>query len=300
MEDGATEPRVCANCKTPLQGEYCHHCGQRDKDYLRNVLGLVADFVQELSEWDSRFWRSLVPLMFRPGFLSNEWVAGRRMHYVSPVRLYIFISIAFFLVFAMVTDEGMFQVGAEPDAVEEAAGPRVEIDDDDISVDIPFLSETERERVKAQIIKLKNDPRLAFRQAMSLAPQMMFLLMPVFAFVLKVLYLFSRRYYTEHLLLAIHTHSFMFLSFLALFALSGLGAWAQDADAPLRWIGVPVAVLTVAAWIWIPTYLFLAQKRFYRQGWFMTSIKYFLTGFIYFFMLVFALAGLGIATILTA
>ncbi len=150
-----------------MQGEYCHNCGQRDKDYLRNVLGLVADFVQELSEWDSRFWRSLFPLMFRPGFLSNEWVAGRRMHYVSPVRLYIFVSIAFFLVFAMVTDEGMVQFSPSPDVVEEGVDPSGEIDDDDISVDLPLLSEAQRERVKAQIIKLKNDPRLA-----ASAPQM--------------------------------------------------------------------------------------------------------------------------------
>ena len=95
----------CDNCYTLLQGDFCHQCGQEKKSYIRNVSGVVTEFFGEFSNWDTRVWRTLVPLWFRPGFLSRRYVDGHRVPYVPPLRLYLFTSIITFLIFAKLVPE---------------------------------------------------------------------------------------------------------------------------------------------------------------------------------------------------
>lgn len=82
----------CANCGTPLAGPYCSRCGQHVADYHRSVWRFVVDFLDNTFSWDSRFLRTLVPLFRQPGFLTKEFMAGRRVHYVHPLRLFLFTS----------------------------------------------------------------------------------------------------------------------------------------------------------------------------------------------------------------
>ena len=304
-------PRSCANCRALLTGEYCHQCGQESNIGLRNALRMFGEGVAETFEWDSRVRRTLGPLLFRPAYLSTEWVEGRRARYVRPVRLYLFVSVIFFIVFSVVTDfdtealrDGLsVDVSTEEAAVAAdaaaAEAPKRRDWIEDMQIDLPFFDEADKEEFKDRLERLADNPDLLVDQARSLAPQMMFVLLPLFAFILKVLYLFARRYYAEHLVLALHTHSFLFISFITLVALDGIRGWAAEQVAA-SWVGIPAGWLTAALWVWIPVYLFLAQRRFYRQGWFMTTIKYLLTGFLYFMMVNFALVGLLVVSVMTA
>ena len=122
-------------------------------------------------------------------------------------------------------------------------------------------------------------------------PQTMFVMIPVFALLLKLFYLFRRRLYMEHLIVALHSHAFLFVSLMAGVLVSALGAWiiphANWAASPFRW-------LEWAIFIWVLIYLFLMQKRVYRQSWPMTTVKYIAIGWCYvwivFWCLLFALA----------
>ncbi|WP_139043550.1 hypothetical protein [Idiomarina sp. A28L] len=115
---------------------------------------------------------------------------------------------------------------------------------------------------------------------------------PIFALFLKLMYIGSKRYYIEHVVLALHTHAFMLISLLAILAINlfhsslvkyGISSWLTW---PLPWV---VNVL----WIWLPVYLFLAQKRFYRQSVLVTFIKYSITALFYILLLISAaVAGL--------
>lgn len=95
--DAAAAEAVCANCGTGLAGRYCHRCGQEGaaasvgSGYLRKVL---ADAVSI----DGKALRSLRDLVFRPGFLTREYVAGRRVRHTEPVQLYLLAAAVFFLV----------------------------------------------------------------------------------------------------------------------------------------------------------------------------------------------------------
>lgn len=112
----------------------------------------------------------------------------------------------------------------------------------------------------------------------SAAPTVLFVLLPLFALLLKIFYVFKHRLYMEHLIVAMHSHAFLMLSMLALVALAVLRGLLKPHGA---WIAIPLDLLTAAAWIWMFVYLWLMQKRVYRQGWFMTTFKYWWIGFCY-------------------
>jgi hypothetical protein len=88
---------TCKNCGTPLPGEYCPKCGQRDFDFDRSFREIVDQVAESFWSWDSKLFRGVVGLLFRPGFLTSEYLAGRRASQVPPLRFYLFVSILFFL-----------------------------------------------------------------------------------------------------------------------------------------------------------------------------------------------------------
>jgi hypothetical protein len=89
---------VCANCHSALAGEYCAVCGQRHEPHVHTVAHFAGEALESVSHADSRLWRTLWYLLARPGFLTREFFAGRRVRYLPPFRLYLVISLMFFLV----------------------------------------------------------------------------------------------------------------------------------------------------------------------------------------------------------
>src|SRR6476659_866039 len=132
VEPTSPEPRACQNCGTAMLGEYCHACGQPIKGMIRPLSSMLHDVADTILNIDSRIFRTLGPLYLRPGYLTNEYFAGRRMRYVTPFRLYFFLSvIAFFAAqFALgdinmndaVISDGGQEIGAAqtPEEVEKA------------------------------------------------------------------------------------------------------------------------------------------------------------------------------------
>lgn len=139
---------------------------------------------------------------------------------------------------------------------------------------------------------LRTDPKRVVSAFFGVIPQTLFVLMPLFALMLKFFYIFKRRYYTEHLIVALHSHAFLALGMLLL-ALLGLAqlTWPST-TAVLHW---PIVGIL---W-WIPIYLLLMQKRVYRQNWFMTLLKFSIIGTCYSVLITIAIvvaATLALAT----
>jgi hypothetical protein len=88
----------CLNCDAKLAGSYCQDCGQRARDLRRPIWDLLRDFVHETFDIDGRFTRSLGPFFRRPGQLTLAYNSGRRLQYISPVRLFLFATLIFFVV----------------------------------------------------------------------------------------------------------------------------------------------------------------------------------------------------------
>ena len=90
----------CLNCGRPAPEKFCPHCGQETRERRAPFRELAREFFDHLS-LDSKLPRSLVPLLFRPGRLTEAYLAGQRASYVSPLRMYVFVSLIFFLVFSL-------------------------------------------------------------------------------------------------------------------------------------------------------------------------------------------------------
>ncbi len=88
----AAASSACANCGTPLTGPFCAQCGQHIADYHRSVWRFVTDFLDNTFCWDNKLLRTLGPLFRQPGGLTLEFMAGRRVRYVHPLRLFLFTS----------------------------------------------------------------------------------------------------------------------------------------------------------------------------------------------------------------
>lgn len=95
----------CLNCNAEVQGRYCHICGQENVDTYETAWHLVTHFFQDITHYDGKFISTIRYLVTKPGFLTKEYINGRRASYLSPVRMYIFSSALFFLIFFFVSEQ---------------------------------------------------------------------------------------------------------------------------------------------------------------------------------------------------
>src|SRR4029078_1863472 len=89
----------CLNCCATVQGRYCHICGQENVEPKETFWHMFIHFFYDITHFDSKFFETVKDLVFKPGFLSKEYVKGKRASYLHPVRMYVFTSAMFFLVF---------------------------------------------------------------------------------------------------------------------------------------------------------------------------------------------------------
>src|SRR6202047_2066626 len=86
----------CENCGAELTGRYCSQCGQPAIDYRRSFRHVIIDILDSFLNWDSKVFATIGLLIVRPWQLTNEFVAGKRVRYLHPLRLYLPASIFFF------------------------------------------------------------------------------------------------------------------------------------------------------------------------------------------------------------
>lgn len=89
----------CLNCGTTVVGRYCHVCGQENLEPKENLWHLTSHFFNDITHFDGKFFTTLKDIILKPGFLSKEYMLGKRTSYLNPVRMYIFTSAIFFLIF---------------------------------------------------------------------------------------------------------------------------------------------------------------------------------------------------------
>jgi hypothetical protein len=108
---GSVSTENCLNCGEVLTGQHCAHCGQRASVRVISLWSMLTDLVGDLVDWDSRVWRTLRPLAFKPGWLTQQFLIGRRAAFTPPFRMYLILSLVFFLV-ASFDDPGQaIQIG---------------------------------------------------------------------------------------------------------------------------------------------------------------------------------------------
>src|SRR5881275_2981138 len=343
----------CENCGAQLRGHWCAQCGQAAIDYRRSFRHVIVDVLDSFLNWDSKFFATIGLLIVKPWRLTNEFLAGKRVRYLHPLRLYLLASILFF--FAV--NYGAKGLRLEPGKISEknrtaiAAAVAEKRDETEAELDKENLSAEERKKAQDALDYLTKPspaatptaeeqpsptitptaspsesgkrsygpvnerPFLVFdadtksstpferwlearakekmgehgtKMGLFIAtlfsnlPYMMLCCVPLFAFVLKVLYIRRHTFYIDHLVYALHIHTFLYTGvMLIVLATMGLNRIAPPALA--GWI---IALL----WILFIVQIFLSIRRVYRQGWFMSTLKFFVGGFVYMIVLFLALA----------
>lgn len=248
MTGAAAGPVVtCPNCGRAFRGRFCPDCGQEDQDFRRPLREVAREFLGDFLAFDARLWRTLAPLIARPGRLTRDFLEGRRVRYVPPLRLYVFAGFVYFTVMAL-TGGGPFAPrisSGGQSAVAGVSGVQIEA--------TPGPGTQAEGRFLSQVDKAARDRRAFSRSLIGALSYAHFLLMPVFALLLKAFY--RRRYYAEHLIFSLHFHAFVLLPGAAVVAL--LALLPIDPRGPVAQTGVLAWFLAVAA------YLYLALRRVY-------------------------------------
>jgi len=333
----------CMNCGMDLQGPFCHFCGQPDKNFMRFFPVLMRELLEDFLDFDSRFMRTIKPLLFKPGKLTRDYLDGKRFRYVPPLRLYIFSSITFFFLAAILAgnsiqissdadDEGIatsgIQINAEdqeklnqalekldPELAAEIESGIKEIEDDDDSIQfndepwdretnpliVPFLPDWINDWINDEIAEspqkgeeIEANPNLITDKIFELLPATMFVLLPIVALLFKFWYLFAKKYYVEHLIFALHNHSFVFVILLLMILLNSFAGW-RDPTEEGAWTSA-ATFINVVLGAWIPVYMLVSLKRVYQQGWALTILKYCCIGLSYLSLLLMATAFVAIAS----
>jgi len=309
---GDTPEGQCENCGALLYGSYCSECGQKAADRVVPIWHMLNEALEAVIELDMRVVHTLPKFLFLPGRLTKEYIDGRRKRYIRPFRLYLFTTFVLFTVLAFTTGQSFRfpfdppTTPAQADTVQ--AGSAVGMDTtaaasapsffgtpeqrdewakalrenpDAVNVqigDAETQSQLERLlRVKAA--KAVQNPNDFIESMIDRGPYVMFLMLPVFAFLLKLLYIRRGRLYVEHLIFSLHLHAFAFVAFT-------VGILLGETDVP--WLH------TAAGWIEASPllYLVLAMAHVYDQGFIKSTLKAFLLLIIYPIILGFGLVGL--------
>lgn len=156
--DSPTPVGVCSNCGTKLAGPVCHSCGQTADSFHRPVWDLIMEVLDGLLGIEGRLWRTVPPLVFRPGWLTRQYLSGVRARFVLPFRLYLTASVLFFLLMFSVNN---FQPDSAPEidpviveetqkgldqAQEELEGMREELESAGIPSGVAAMMEEQAQR----------------------------------------------------------------------------------------------------------------------------------------------------------
>jgi hypothetical protein len=275
---------LCPNCGKTLKHDdnFCPNCGQANHDLRIPVKHLFMEALEGIIHFDSKSFRTIGLLLFKPGCLTNEFKAGKRMSYVPPIRLYIFLSFIFFLSLSLLS--GKHHTGAVTRSTEaDTTQTTLNISFYNInSAELRGLNDSQIDSLMQvrgikqtglnvymarQVARLNGERRSEFNHRLfSGISYMMFVLMPIFAWLLYLLFRKRAEYYIDCLVFSVHYHAFAFLLFTFYLILGRLF------DTELLILILPVIM---------GLYCYLGLRMVFRESWWRTVVKTFLAGILH-------------------
>jgi Protein of unknown function (DUF3667) len=256
------ESTACYNCKAPLTGPFCAACGQKAQSLNPSAHDLLHDITHEMLHVDGRIFRSVQRLLFSPGFLTREQFEGRRARWISPLRLYLIFSVIYFGVTAV--GGGSVRVDVKGGTDQETAQELQRLG---------FGSEAEMQEAVAHA-------------RATWVPRTMFLVVPLFAWLVQLVSRRTGRNYPQHLMFALHVHAAWF------------GAGATAALAAMTKIPIIGAVFGPISVVYGTAYLVLAFRRAYAIPTGTALLRAAIVGFAYFIVTVAAVMAIVLPVIL--
>ena len=258
----ATSPSACLNCGAALTGGYCARCGQKAVNPDPTLKGFLHETTHELTHWDGKIPATLKTLFLRPGVLTVDLLEGRRARWLTPLRVYLICSLAFFGGRVLLDEMGLR-------TLREMA--RVTLEQEDRIPGGPLTAE-QRERIAqaplGRILGVERleraiaDSKRLNREFDAVIPRAVFILLPLFALLTNVAWRKVQPRYPAHLYLALHIHAALFGALFLFSIIAGL--LRSDGAALVAWL------VFVCYSIW---YGLTSFRRVFREAWPNTLLK---------------------------
>ena len=270
---------LCRNCGAFLAGEFCQACGQkRFVESDRRFGHLFHQFLASATDLDGRFWRTIRALAFQPGLLSREYFDGRRARWISPVSLFLAVSVVYFVAPSLGGDLTLqFNQQVSGQVRQLALGPDESLTAQQLASTGQWYSPATARWIEKRVRQRDDaaraasagasgysyrDYRLAYdAKANDVSKALVILHVPVAALALILMFARQRRYYAEHFVFALHYLSFWMLALQVVLQLNNLlnllPAALRPPDAAYDWL-----MRTL-----LPAYAVLAVRRAYSTGW---------------------------------
>lgn len=297
----------CQNCGHTVEKNYCPNCGQKNTETRQSFWHLFTHFIEDLTHYDGAFWKTIKYLLFRPAKLTKEYLEGKRMAYVPPVKLYIFISfVTFFVPAIMPSPEENIDIESSEENTElHEEKSSLEYKEDiwtpDFTIDntfkmynpIAYSSLREMDSIEAlkpdslklvgfeyarakNLIKLykHNTPEEVGDKFLEAAPKniskAIFFYMPIFAFWLWLFHGKKRWYFFDHGIFTLHYFSFLLLTSTIIVVLIKTIGLVNDNSG----ITQSVLVWTILGILcWQIYYFYRGHRKMYRERWIINSFK---------------------------
>lgn len=258
----------CVTCHAVIGGEYCSNCGEKQigqKDY--SVKAFFKHAFGEITNIDAKFYQSFKLLFFKPGFLTQEYLAGRRKPYLKPVQMFLIANIIYFLI--------------QPFTIYTGYNTTLKLQmEQQIYSAIFSIDEIVETRVNRLDVPFKEYEILFNNKSSIYAKTLLIIMIPFLALILRVFFGGPKKYFVEHLVFSTHfyTWNILFMASLFLFFYQFILRDLQSLFPSIAWL-----FGEHPNDIFIITYLYFATRRFYKQGKFLSFLKSF---FLYFLILV--------------
>lgn len=328
----------CLNCGRHVEEHFCTHCGQENIELRENALHMISHAIADYFHFESKFFGTVKPLLLQPGVLTAQYVAGKRVSFINPIRLYIFISIVFFIVTLSGTHINKGSKAEHETAVDQPKADSLakakEVELRKTLANTPLPAALKDSLINATVAEIKASGKAtekssktnnfqiyskwlldsdstisAYENRQQLLPaakrdnflkhyiirrnielqkypnvrekikedivhnipKMMFILLPLFALILKLVYFNKDKYYYEHLIYSFHVHSALFLSVLILTLFQRIFDLLHVWDAWLSFLWM----------IYIFWYIYRSLRTFYGSRRWTTVLKIFFLMFSY-------------------
>jgi hypothetical protein len=234
----------CLNCGTEVAGRFCQQCGQENVEVKESFFQLFIHFIEDLTHFDGKLWKTLKLLLFKPGSLTKLYIDGKRASYIHPIRMYLFISAVFFLfMFTGEVPEQPEKIGNKNTQAKDFAsgfqeGIKLDLDEDSVKYKTiaeynaaqQKLPSSKKDNWLDAVIKKKgielnekySGDKLKIGKALiekfeQYFSRMLYISLPIFAFFIWVLYRRNKNhYFVDHVIFSIHIYcAFYIILFIA-------------------------------------------------------------------------------------
>jgi hypothetical protein len=296
--------KTCLNCRHVVPNRFCPNCGQENIETRKTFYQLFVHFFEDLTHYENAFWKTIKNLLLKPSTLTKEYLSGKRLSYLAPVRLYIFISLITFFLISVLSPKDF---GIKTIKEKESETAAQEIKKDGFSI-FGYHSTKQLDSLQKYGAKTEKLPPFQFwitkkvlavfenntqaeivkkftKSYIHNFPKLLFLNMPIFAFFLWLLHNKKRWYYFDHGIFTLHYFSFLLLIVLFLFLSNKLYSLFQESG----FINFISGMTNFFGYSWMIYYIYPAHHRFYGETRLISLLKTSLLLFINFWAMLLTL-----------